>query len=91
MATSVQITPGMRGYGPAEIQCAASLCRPGPTVAPTDTNATVRDLFDRHRELISLPVIDGTRACGLIKRRTFQSEMAKPFRDRKSTRLNSSH
>lgn len=80
MATSAQITSGMRGYGPAEIQCAANLCRPGPTVAPADTNATVRDLFDRHRELISLPVVDGTRACGLIKRRTFQSEMAKPFR-----------
>jgi serine phosphatase RsbU (regulator of sigma subunit) len=40
----------------------------------------VRDLFDRNRELISLPVVDGTRALGLIKRRVFQSEMSKPFR-----------
>ena len=59
---------------------AGDLCRPVPMVAPTDTNATVRELFDQHRELISLPVVDGTRALGLIKRHTFQSEMAKPFR-----------
>ena len=80
MATSLQIMSGMRGFGPAEISRAANLCRPVPMVAPTDTNATVRELFDQHRELISLPVVDGTRALGLIKRHTFQSEMAKPFR-----------
>jgi serine phosphatase RsbU (regulator of sigma subunit) len=51
-----------------------------PVLAPADTNATVRELFDRQRELISLPVVEGTRVLGLIKRRTFQSEMAKPFR-----------
>ncbi|WP_114238223.1 PP2C family protein-serine/threonine phosphatase [Dyella sp. C9] len=80
MATSSQITPIIRSFGQAEMQCAANLCRPVPTVASTDTNATVRDLFDQHRELISLPVVDGTRVRGLIKRHTFQSEMAKPFR-----------
>lgn len=80
MATPLQIMPGMRGLGPAEIPRAANLCRPVPMVAPTDTNATVRELFDQHRELISLPVVDGARALGLIKRHTFQSEMAKPFR-----------
>lgn len=49
-------------------------------MSPTDTNATVRELFDKHRDLISLPVVDGNHPLGLIKRHTFQSEMAKPFR-----------
>lgn len=59
---------------------AASLCRTVPVVSPADTNAKVSDLFDRHRELISLPVVDNTGVHGMIKRSTFQSEMAKPFR-----------
>jgi sigma-B regulation protein RsbU (phosphoserine phosphatase) len=60
--------------------CAADLCRSVPVIAPADTNAVVRDLFDRHRDLISVPVVDGSQPIGLIKRHTFQSEMAKPFR-----------
>jgi sigma-B regulation protein RsbU (phosphoserine phosphatase) len=59
---------------------AGDLCQPTPVVSPVDTNATVRDVFDRYRDLISLPVVDGKRPLGLIKRHTFQSEMAKPFR-----------
>ena len=80
MSVSLQNVPGMPAIGPAATPCAATLCRPVPTVSPSDTNATVRDLFDRHRELISLPVVDGNRALGLIKRHAFQSEMSKPFR-----------
>jgi sigma-B regulation protein RsbU (phosphoserine phosphatase) len=80
MTVSLQVLPEMPGFGAASVPCAGNLCRPVPTVAPTDTNATVRDLFDRHRELISLPVVEGTRALGLIKRHAFQSEMSKPFR-----------
>ena len=60
--------------------CVADLCRPVPVVSPADTNATVRDLFDKNRDLISLPVVEGGRPRGLINRHTFQSEMAKPFR-----------
>jgi sigma-B regulation protein RsbU (phosphoserine phosphatase) len=80
MAMSLQVLPGMPVFGAAAVPCASSLCRPVPVVAPADTNATVRDLFDRHRELISLPVVEGNRALGLIKRHAFQSEMSKPFR-----------
>jgi serine phosphatase RsbU (regulator of sigma subunit) len=40
----------------------------------------VREIFDKHRDLISLPVVDHGRPVGLIKRHIFLSEMAKPFR-----------
>jgi serine phosphatase RsbU (regulator of sigma subunit) len=59
---------------------AGDLCATVPTVTPADTNGTVREIFDKHRDLISLPVIDGGRPVGLIKRHNFLSEMAKPFR-----------
>ena len=59
---------------------ALDLCRPTPVVSPADTNGTVREVFDKNRDLISLPVVEGKRPLGLIKRHTFQSEMAKPFR-----------
>jgi serine phosphatase RsbU (regulator of sigma subunit) len=68
------------GFGQPALPCAGDLCVPTPVVSSIDTNATVGELFDRHRELISIPVIDSGRARGLIKRHTFQSEMAKPFR-----------
>ncbi|HTD29732.1 MAG TPA: SpoIIE family protein phosphatase [Xanthomonadaceae bacterium] len=88
MAVSAQDFPRIPGFGPAATPCAGALCRPVPTVTPSDTNATVAALFDRNRELISLPVVEGSRALGLIKRHVFQSEMSKPFRlelhDRKS-------
>jgi serine phosphatase RsbU (regulator of sigma subunit)/CBS domain-containing protein len=80
MVMSLQSTSGTSGFGSVAPPSAGDLCRPVPRVSPADTNATVRDLFDRHRELISLPVVEGTRALGLIKRHEFQSEMSKPFR-----------
>jgi serine phosphatase RsbU (regulator of sigma subunit)/predicted transcriptional regulator len=80
MAASLQILLDMPSTGTTAMPNAGSLCRSVPVLAPADTNAAVRDLFDRQRDLISLPVVEGTRALGLIKRRTFQSEMAKPFR-----------
>jgi serine phosphatase RsbU (regulator of sigma subunit) len=68
--------------------CAADLCSNTPVVSAADTNATVRTLFDKNRELISLPVVDVNKPVGLINRHTFLSEMAKPYRrelhDRKS-------
>jgi CBS domain-containing protein len=66
--------------GPIRMLCAGDLCQSTPQVSPVDTNATVRELFDKHRDLISLPVVDGKNPLGLIKRHTFQSEMAKPYR-----------
>jgi phosphoserine phosphatase RsbU/P len=67
---------------------AADLCTNSPVVSAADTNATVRELFDKHRELISLPVVDAAKPVGLINRHRFLSEMAKPYRrelhDRKS-------
>jgi serine phosphatase RsbU (regulator of sigma subunit) len=61
--------------------CAGDLCGATvPTVTPADTNGTVREIFDKHRELISLPVVENGRPIGLIKRHIFLSEMAKPFR-----------
>ena len=66
--------------GLASVPKAQDLCRPTPTLSPADTNSAVREMFDLHRDLISVPVIDGKLPVGLIKRHTFQSEMAKPFR-----------
>jgi serine phosphatase RsbU (regulator of sigma subunit) len=67
-------------FRPVSMPSAGDLCQPTPLVSPTDTNATVSEVFDKHRDLISLPVVEGKRPLGLIKRHTFQSEMAKPFR-----------
>jgi phosphoserine phosphatase RsbU/P len=68
--------------------CAADLCAKSPVVSAADTNQTVRELFDKHRELISVPVVDANKPLGLINRHRFLSEMAKPYRrelhDRKS-------
>ncbi|HTA65977.1 MAG TPA: SpoIIE family protein phosphatase [Xanthomonadaceae bacterium] len=77
---SLQNLPAMPLLGHAALPSAADLCRSVPVLAPTDTNAKVRDLFDRHRDLISLPVVDGGQPRGLIKRHVFQSEMSKQFR-----------
>ena len=67
---------------------AADLCVPSPAVSADATNTTVLDLFDKHRELANLPVVENQRPIGMIKRHVFLSEMAKPFHrevyDRKS-------
>jgi len=67
---------------------AADLCVPSPSVSSDATNTTVLDLFDKHRELANLPVVENERPIGMIKRHVFLSEMAKPFHrevyDRKS-------
>jgi hypothetical protein len=58
---------------------AADLCVPSPSVSSDATNTTVLNLFDRHRELANLPVVENERPIGMIKRHVFLSEMAKPF------------
>jgi serine phosphatase RsbU (regulator of sigma subunit) len=59
---------------------AGQLCSPVQTVSPATTNAAVREIFDLHRDLLSLPVVDGSTPIGLIKRHKFLTEMTKPFR-----------
>ena len=80
LAMSLQNPPAMLPMGHAAPPSAGDLCRRVPVLAPADTNARVRDLFDQHRDLVSLPVVEGGQARGLIKRHVFQSEMSKQFR-----------
>ncbi|HEY2346890.1 MAG TPA: SpoIIE family protein phosphatase [Xanthomonadaceae bacterium] len=77
---SLHNLPNLSRFVTAGTLCAGDLCRQVPTVSTVDTNATVRDLFDRHRDLVSLPVVEDNRPRGLIKRHVFQSEMSKQFR-----------
>ncbi|NYT24160.1 SpoIIE family protein phosphatase [Alcaligenaceae bacterium] len=50
-----------------------------PTITSTQTNAEVLQMFGRHRELISLPVLENDRPIGLISRNIFMSQMSKPY------------
>jgi len=45
-----------------------------------ETNEKVLDVFSRHRDLISLPVVEGAHPIGLINRNIFLSQMSKPYR-----------
>jgi len=45
-----------------------------------ETNEKVLDVFSRHRDLISLPVLEGEYPIGLINRNIFLSQMSKPYR-----------
>jgi len=45
-----------------------------------ETNEKVLDVFSRHRDLISLPVLEGDLPIGLINRNIFLSQMSKPYR-----------
>ena len=60
--------------------CAADLCTTVPCITTEATNEKVMTVFDRHRELVSLPVVEGNRPIGLINRNIFLSQMSKPFR-----------
>jgi sigma-B regulation protein RsbU (phosphoserine phosphatase) len=50
-----------------------------PSVSAAENNARVLEVFGRHRELISLPVLDDDRPIGLISRHIFMSQMSKPY------------
>ncbi|WP_394780651.1 SpoIIE family protein phosphatase [Undibacterium sp.] len=50
-----------------------------PTVTSEETNSRVLEVFDKHRELISLPVLEGNSPMGLISRNIFMSQMSKPY------------
>lgn len=44
------------------------------------TNEQVLDIFTHHRDLVSLPVVEGLQPIGLINRNIFLSQISKPFR-----------
>lgn len=50
-----------------------------PTVTSNETNADVLHTFGRHRDLISLPVLENDTPIGLISRNIFMSQMSKPY------------
>ena len=59
---------------------AADLCTPVPCMTTGQTNEEVMDVFNRHRDLVALPVVEGVRPIGLINRSIFLSQMSKQFR-----------
>ena len=59
---------------------AADLCATVPSLTTDETNERVMELFSRHRELVSLPVVEGRQPIGLINRSIFLSQMSKQFR-----------
>lgn len=58
---------------------AVDLCIPTPDVSPNTDNATVLQLFNKYKELVSLPVVENGRPFGLINRHIFLSQMSRPF------------
>ncbi|MBS1156669.1 MAG: protein-serine/threonine phosphatase [Proteobacteria bacterium] len=58
---------------------ALDLCISMPCVTPETDNATVLQLFGKHNDLVSLPVVENDRPFGLINRHIFLSQMAKPY------------
>lgn len=59
---------------------AADLCTSVPCMTTDETNEKVLEVFSRHRELVSLPVVEGKQPIGLINRNIFLSQMSKQFR-----------
>ncbi len=48
-----------------------------PTITSRETNADVLRMFGRHRDLVSLPVLEDDIPIGLISRNIFMSQMSK--------------
>ena len=59
---------------------AADLCTEVPCMTTEETNETVMEVFNRPRDLVSLPVVEQNQPIGLINRNIFLSQMSKPFR-----------
>src|SRR3989344_1218491 len=59
---------------------AADLCIEVPCMTTDQTNDKVMEVFNRHRDLVSLPVVEGNQPIGLINRSIFLSQMSKQFR-----------
>ncbi|QYM96975.1 CBS domain-containing protein [Dickeya ananatis] len=58
---------------------ARDLCITTPDVSPSTDNATVLQLFSRHKDLVSLPVVEDGRPFGLLNRHSFLSQMSRPY------------
>ncbi|MEI7374423.1 SpoIIE family protein phosphatase [Dickeya chrysanthemi] len=63
----------------ASFPSARDLCITTPDISPSTDNATVLQLFSRHKDLVSLPVVEDGRPFGLINRHSFLSQMARPY------------
>ncbi|WP_318366057.1 SpoIIE family protein phosphatase [Enterobacter sp.] len=50
-----------------------------PHVTPDSTNLHVMSLFNEHKALIGLPVLENQRPIGMINRHIFLSQMSRPF------------
>ncbi|WP_029592023.1 SpoIIE family protein phosphatase [Franconibacter pulveris] len=50
-----------------------------PHVTPGSTNLQVMALFNEHKSLIGLPVLENNRPIGMINRHIFLSQMSRPF------------
>ncbi|MCX2863194.1 SpoIIE family protein phosphatase [Paucibacter sp. PLA-PC-4] len=58
---------------------AGDLCVDVPAIGTDQNNEQVMEVFTRHRELMSLPVVENGQPIGLINRNIFLSQMSKPF------------
>ncbi|EHD22778.1 MULTISPECIES: SpoIIE family protein phosphatase [Brenneria] len=75
--TSTAVSRAQQGiWGPPK---ALALCISTPDVSPDINNAEVLDIFSKHKELVSLPVVENGRPFGLINRHIFMSQMSRPF------------
>jgi phosphoserine phosphatase RsbU/P len=72
-------SPALRAKARIAQPVAADLAVACVTVSPEHTNAQVYEIFARHRELSSLPVLEEGRPIGLINRTLFLSQISKPF------------
>jgi serine phosphatase RsbU (regulator of sigma subunit) len=59
--------------------CAEDLCISIPSVTSEQTNQDVIDVFNRRRDMATLPVTENERPIGLINRSIFMSQISKPF------------
>ena len=64
---------------PGLAMLASSLASPVPTISSERTNAEVLEVFNKYRDLISLPVLEQGLPIGLISRNIFMSQMSKPY------------
>lgn len=58
---------------------ARDLVHQAPFVTPDHDNLAVVTLFNEHKDLISLPVVEHGKPFGLINRQLFLSQMTRPF------------
>jgi len=58
---------------------AGDLAQACVAVSPEHTNAQIYEILGRHRETVSLPVLEAGRPIGLINRSLFLSQISKPF------------